>query len=398
MRPLKILLAHNRYLISGGERQVFEAELNLLRDNGHDVEVYIDDNRRIAELGSMRTAAKTIWSSETHQRISEILRQGQFDLVHVHNFFPLISPSIFYAAQAQQVPVIQTLHNFRLLCVNGTLFREDAVCEACVGRKVPWPGVRHACYRESRGGSATVAAMLSFHRAIRTWSKKINTYIALTEFSRQKLIEGGLPSGKIAVKPNFIANDPGQGEGQGNFALYVGRLSSEKGITPLLAAWRQLDDKIPLRIVGDGPLSEMVSSAAASSSAVEYLGRLDNDQVLDLMRNALFLVFPSLCYENFPLTIIEAFATGLPVLTSDLGNAANLVQAQQTGLHFKTGDTSDLARAATWMAEHPEMLQPMRLAARRTYEENYTPAQNYQLLCAIYEKTIASNHHGKTLS
>ena len=169
--------------------------------------------------------------------------------------------------------------------------------------------------------------MLSFHRAMGTWSKKISTYIALTEFSRQKLIEGGLPSGKIMVKPNFIANDLGQGEGQGKYALYVGRLSSEKGITTLLAAWHLLDDNIALRIVGDGPLSEMVSSVAVSSSAVEYLGRLDNDQVLYLMRNAQFLVFPSLCYENFPLTIIEAFAAGLPVLTSDIGNAANSEQS-----------------------------------------------------------------------
>ncbi len=394
MRSLKILLVHNRYLIRGGERQIFEAELDLLRDNGHEVETYVEDNQRVAELGNVRTAARTIWSTETYQQIRKKLGQNRFDLVHVHNFFPLISPSIYYAAQTERVPVVQTLHNFRLLCINGFLFRNGAVCEDCVGRPVPWPGIYHTCYRDNRGGSATVAAMISLHRAIKTWERRINTYIALTEFSRQKLIEGGLPGRKIAVKPNFISKDPGQGGGRGEFALFVGRLSPEKGIDTMLAAWQMMGEAIPLKIVGEGPLSNSVASAAASLPAVDYLGSFDNDRVLGMMRKAMFLVFPSLWYENFPVTIIEAYAAGLPVIVSNLGNVASLIQERQTGLHFKAGDAADLAQQAKWLAQHPESREQMRFAARKRYEQDYTPSQNYKLLSAIYQNTLAAAQDG----
>ena len=396
MSKLKILLAHNRYLISGGERQVFEAELGLLRDNGHEVEVYLEDNARVAELGHARTAVRTVWSTETNQRVKSLLNRDQFDLVHVHNFFPLISPSIYYAAKGAGVPVVQTLHNFRLLCLNGNLFRDGAVCEACVGHSVPWSGIRHACYKESRGGSASVAAMLSTHRAAKTWHRMIDSYIALSEFSRQKLIEGGLPGDKISVKPNFVPNDPGLGSGQGGFALYVGRLSAEKGIETMLSAWQTVGGTIPLKIVGDGPLSDQVNAAASSLAAVDYLGRLGNDKVLNLMREAMMLVFPSMCYENFPMTIVEAFAAGLPVVASNMGNAANLITDRQTGMHFRPGDAADLAAQAAWLLQHPEARQQMRQTARTTYEQYYTPSQNYSLLSTIYENTLANVRNGRS--
>ena len=392
--PLRILLVHNRYLIRGGERQVFEAELQLLRDHGDLVETYIEDNRRVSTLGKARTASRTIWSSETYQSLRKKLAGGSFDIVHVHNFFPLISPSIFYAARAERIPIVQTLHNFRLLCINGFLFRDNAVCEDCVGRWLPWPGVYHACYRDSHGGSLTVAAMLSFHRAIKTWDRMVDTYIALTDFSRQKFIEGGLPGDKIKVKPNFITKDPDQGHGQGGFALFVGRLSSEKGIETMLAAWRLLEEPIPLKIVGDGPLRDEVISAAATLSTVEYLGILDNDQVLSLMQQALFLVFPSLWYENFPMTIVEAFATGLPVLASNLGNTAKLVRSGQTGIHFAPGDAADMANKALWLVNNFDILQQMRSKVRMTYEGQFTPSSNYQLLRDIYDSTLDKYKNG----
>jgi glycosyltransferase involved in cell wall biosynthesis len=395
MKAIKILLAHNRYLISGGERQVFEGERGLLRDNGHEIEEYIEDNQRVVELGQARTAVRTIWSNSTYKKVRMRLRQGSFDIVHVHNFFPLISPSIYYAAQAEGVPVVQTLHNFRLLCLNGFLFRDGAVCEDCVGRIVPWPGVRHACYRDSYAGSATVAAMLSFHRALKTWDRMVDTYIALTEFSRQKLIDGGLPGSKIAIKPNFIPHDPGQGMGRGDFALYVGRLSPEKGIETLLSAWRTLDVNILLKIAGDGPLSELVSTAAGSSPAIEYLGRVSNDQVLNLMQDAMMLLFPSEWYENFPVTIIEAFAAGLPIIASNIGNTATLIQDRQTGLRFKPGDAADLAGQVKWMTQHSEAREKMRIAVRKIYEQEFSPQQNYYLLRTIYEDVLVKNNQGR---
>lgn len=394
MKPPNILLTHNFYLISGGERQVFEAELDLLRANGHNVVTYTENNSRVATLGSARTAARTMWSTETYQRVRKQLRKDQIDIVHVHNFFPLISPSIYYAAHAEQVPVVQTLHNFRLFCLNGFLFRDGAVCEDCVGQTVPWSGLQHNCYRDSRSGSATVAAMLSFHRAIGTWRRMVDTYIALTDFSRQKYIEGGLPKNKIAIKPNFISEDPGQGSGQGDYAIFVGRLSPEKGVETMLDAWRLLGDTIPLKIVGDGPLSDEADSAAETLPSVEYLGRIDNDQVLNLMKNAQFLVFPSLWFENFPMTIVEAFATGLPVLASNLGNTANLIQSGKTGLHFEPGNAEDLALQATWLAENPKAVAQMRFAARTTYEQQFTPSQNYRILSTIYDDTLANSKNG----
>ena len=396
MKPIKILLAHNRYLTPGGERQVFEAELELLRNNGHEVAVYIEDNARVAELGRARTAVRTIWSTETYQQVKALLDMGQFDLVHIHNFYPLISPSIYYAAQVANVPVVQTLHNFRLLCLNGNLFRGGAVCESCLGHTVPWPGIQHACYKDSRVGSAFVAAMLSLHRTARTWQRKVNTYIALSEFSRQKLIEGGLPGEKITIKPNFVPEDPGMGNGKGSYALYVGRLSSEKGIATLLDAWQKLSGTIPLKIVGDGPLRDQAIAAAAVLPAVEYLGRLENDQVLSLMREAMMLVFPSMCYENFPMTIVEAFAAGLPIIASNMGNAASLVEEQLTGMHFNPGDATDLARQATWLTQHAEERQQMSIAARKKYEQQYTPSQNYRLLSTIYADTLAKAQVGRT--
>jgi glycosyltransferase involved in cell wall biosynthesis len=236
--------------------------------------------------------------------------------------------------------------------------------------------------------------MLSFHRAINTWKRMVNTYIANTEFIRQKLIESGLPGNKIVIKQNFITRDPGQGNGQGGFALFVGRLSPEKGINTMLSAWKMMDETIPLKIAGDGPLSETVASAAESSRAIDYLGRLDNNQVLDLMREAMFLVFPSLWYENFPITIIEAYATGLPVLVSKLGNLASFIQDGRTGSHFNPGDAVDLAEKAKWLVNHPGERKQMRIMARKTFEQHYTPSQNYKLLSTIYQNTLISAHDG----
>lgn len=389
-KPLKILFVSNRYLIAGGERQVFEAELKLLRDNGHIVQTYVEDNRRIASLGKVRTAAKTIWSHETYRTVRSQLKQEQFDLVHVHNAFPLISPSVYYAAQAEQTPLVQTLHNFRLLCINGLLYRNGAVCEDCVGRSVPLPGIYHACYKGSRAGSITAATMLSFHRAIKTWDRLIDTYIALTEFSRQKFIDGGLSGSKITIKPNFLAKDPGCGDGRGRYALYVGLLSTEKGVDTLLTAWQKAAGKVPLKIIGEGPLQEKVAAAANATEGIEYLGRVPNEQVLEIMRDALFLVFPSALYENFPMAIVEAFATGLPVLTSDQGNASALIQPEETGLHFRSGDANGLAHKAMWLVDNPKLLNKMRGQARAAFEAQMSPRKNYQLLAQIYDKTLAS--------
>ena len=270
---MQILSIHNHYQIRGGEDESSELETHLLREYGHQVAYYEEHNERIASLNPVHVALRTVWSRESYRRVQQHLRHHATDLVHVQNFFPLISPSVYYAAQAQNVPVVQSIRNYRLICPNGLFFRAGQVCEDCMGKRLPWPGARHACYRQNRAASATAVAMLTMHRLLRTWLKQVDLFIAISQFARQKCIEAGLPEEKIVVKPNFVHPDPGTGTGRGGYALYVGRLSAEKGLDTLLDAWSQLRAPVPLKIVGDGPLETQVKDAAQRFSHITWLGR-----------------------------------------------------------------------------------------------------------------------------
>jgi glycosyltransferase involved in cell wall biosynthesis len=383
---MKILMLHNRYLVPGGEDQSTAAEAALLTEHGCQVELLEEDNRRIESLGRVRTAAKTLWSSESFQRIRARLQQGGFDVVHVQNFFPLWSPSVYYAASRCGVPVVQTLRNYRLLCVNAYLFRDNHVCEDCLGRVVPWSGIRHACYRESRVGSAVLASMIGLHRFMGTWNTKVQTYIALTDFARDKYIAGGLPAEKIVVKPNFVHPSPLPGPGGGGYALFAGRLSPEKGISTMLEAWKSAGNAMTLKIVGDGPCAEQVKAAAAAFPAVEWLGRRSPEEVRDLMQRAEFLVFPSEWYEGMPRTIIEAFAVGTPVIASNIGAGASMVSDGETGFHFPPADVAALRRRVEWCHENLPALRLLRDAARKTFVARYAGPANAELLLAIYRR------------
>ena len=384
---MRILSVHSRYQIRGGEDECRDAEVSLLREMGHLVEVYEENNERVAKLGSLRTAIRTVWSEEAHQTVRRRLTQQAYNVVHVQNFFPLISPSVYYAAKAEGVPVVQTLHNYRLLCPNALFFRDGHLCEDCLGKFVTSPGVLHACYRGSRAATGAVTAMLTAHRTMQTWTEMVDVYIALTEFARQKFIEGGLPAEKIIVKPNFVHPDPGSGEGRGGYALFVGRLSPEKGVRTLLSAWKLLRGKVPLKIVGDGPLAAWVAEAAQQMPGVDWLGRMPVAEVYDLMGEAAFLIFPSEWYETFGRVAIEAFAKGTPVIASNIGAIAELVDSGRVGLQFRPGDPEDLAAKVEWLLEHPVELAQMRREARTEFEAKYTAEKNYQQLMEIYTQT-----------
>jgi glycosyltransferase involved in cell wall biosynthesis len=386
---MRLLSVHNRYLIRGGEDEVRDAEERLLREKGHQIETYEEDNERVAALGKLQVALKTIWSTEAYEAMRTQLRRQAYDIVHVQNFFPLISPSVYYAAKAEGVPVVQTLHNYRLLCHNAYFFRDGRVCEDCLGKFVPFPGVVHACYRENRAGSAVVAAMLTVHRAMRTWSNMVDVYIALTEFARQKFIEGGLPAEKIMIKPNFVYPDLGQGEGRGGYAIFVGRLSPEKGIDTLLTTWKTLGSKVPLKIVGDGPLSPQVAEAAERLPGVEWLGRRPLKEVYQLIGEAAFLVFPSQWYETFGRVAIEAFAKGTPVIAANIGAIAELIDNGRTGILYCPGQPEDLRAKVEWALTHPSELAQMRKEARAEFEAKYTVEQNYQILMSVYERAMS---------
>ncbi|PYX03867.1 MAG: glycosyl transferase family 1, partial [Acidobacteria bacterium] len=250
---MKVLVAHNSYQHAGGEDAVFDNEARLLRQSGHEVREYLDDNHRIAEFSSTRLGIETLWSRSSYKKLSAVLAEFRPNVVHFHNTFPLISPSVYYAARNHSVPVVQTLHNYRLFCPAAAFFRDGKVCEDCLD-KSRWQAVRHACYRQSRSASSAVAAMLSFHHWYGTWKNLVNCYIALSEFSRAKFIEAGLPPEKIVVKPNFVLPDPGVGPGSREYAVFLGRLSEEKGLRTLVQAWAHVNRNCPLRVIGEGPL------------------------------------------------------------------------------------------------------------------------------------------------
>jgi glycosyltransferase involved in cell wall biosynthesis len=291
---------------------------------------------------------------------------------------------VYYAAKAARVPVVQTLHNYRLLCPNALFYRDGKVCEDCIGKPIPYPGVLHGCYRQNRLATGAVATMLASHHFLNTWSTMVDQYIALTEFARQKFIQGGLPGEKIVVKPHFIDPDPRPGQGQGGYALYVGRLSTEKGLDTLLAAWERLEQRIPLKIVGDGPLEDQVITAAQRFPNVEWLGRQPINRVYDLMGEAMFLVLPSKWYETFGRVAVEAFSKGTPVIAANIGAIGELVDSGRTGLHFRPGDPEDLAAMVEWALDNPNAMAQMRLAARAEFKAKYTAERNYQQLIDIY--------------
>jgi len=390
---MRILVVHNGYQKHGGEDVVVEAEERLLRAHGHSVVRYRRHNEELrgrGPLGILTAGMQTVWSKASAREVAALLAKEKPGVVHFHNIFPLISPAAYYACAEANVPVVQTLHNYRLLCPGAYFLRDGRVCEECLGRSVPWPGVVHGCYRESRAATAAVATMLAVHRAMKTWREKVGVYIALSDFARKKFIEGGLPGERIVVKPNFVDPDPGLKCGAGEYALYVGRLSVEKGLRVLLGAWGRLQEKIPLRIAGDGPLKEEIAAEIKTRelSSVELLGRRAPSEIVSLMQGARFLVLPSVCYENFPLAVAEAFACGLPVIASRLGSMAEIVADGDTGLHVAPGDSAELAAKADWAWRNPGRLQELGKAGRQEYVSKYGPEQNYKRLMGIFERAI----------
>ncbi|MBA3583885.1 MAG: glycosyltransferase family 4 protein [Gemmatimonadetes bacterium] len=382
---MKVLLVHNFYQQPGGEDQVFEAEGALLEQHGDQVIRYTVHNDQISRMNQAEILATTLWNRGTLRDVGDLLRKEGPQVVHVHNTFPLISPSVYSAAAAAGVRVVHTLHNYRLLCPMAEFFRDGKVCEDCLGR-VPWPGIVHACYRGSRVASGTVATMLTVHRLLGTWQRKVSVYIALTDFARKKFIEGGLPADRLVVKPNFVEPDPGAGEGRGGYALFVGRLAASKGVETMLEAWERVWTRAgtPLWIVGDGPLRDRVQASAGRLEGVRWLGRRSREEVLEFMRDAVLLIFPSEWYEGLPVVILEAYATGLPVVASDLGSMATIVENGRTGIHFQPGNAADLAEKVAAILSQPAAVAVMRKEARLEFEARYTANRNYDQLMRIY--------------
>jgi glycosyltransferase involved in cell wall biosynthesis len=395
---LNIISVHNRYLLRGGEDEVFESEASLMTQYGWQVTPVIEQNTHPdGVLKKIGVAMDCVWSRRWYREFSALLEKVKPDVVHIHNFFPLISPSVYYACRKAGVPIVQTLHNYRLLCPAATLYRDGDVCEECVQHGL-LRGVRYGCYQGSKLGTTAVALMLQVHRRMRTWANMVDCYIALTEFARRKLIDGGLPAAKIRVKPNFVLPDPGLREKRGQYALFAGRLVDPKGLPTLLAAWKLLRKPIPLVIVGDGPNRSILESQLADLPGVTYCGRLSHEATLEAIKGARFLVFPSEWYEGFPVTIAESFACGVPVICSRLGSMQEIVADGRTGLHFRPTEADDLASKIEWAWDHPEQMEAMGRGARLEFEAKYTAERNFYLLKEIYEFAIRARSGSPTPS
>jgi len=390
---VKILLVHNKYQQPGGEDVVFEQERKLLETAGHRVTTYCRTNDEISEFSAaqrLKLIPNTISSEASRREVLQLLRRDEPEVVHIHNTFMMISPSIYRACREAQVPVVQTLHNYRLLCPNGNFFRDGHVCEECEQDGL-WRGVQHGCYRGSRVATATVALMLVVHRKRHTWTESIDRFIALSQFARSKFIAGGLPGEKIEVKPNFVEPDPGERTGGGGYAVFVGRLSDEKGLETLVAAWARLRNRIPLVIVGDGPVGPVIQKQAQEKgiTSIDFRGRVPRDEAQAIVKGSSFLILPSECYENFPMGMVESFASGVPVICSKLGAMQELVDDGRTGLHFTPKSSEELAEKVEWAWGHPERLGEMGKECRREFENRYTAEKNYTMLMDIYKSTVA---------
>ena len=390
---IRCLLVHNSYQFEGGEDSVLQEEKSLLSAYGHDVKLFKVDNQEIKGLfKKLETGLNLTYSLKSKQRLSEKISQFQPDIVHIHNFFPLLTPSIYDACIEAKVPVIQTLHNFRLICPGALLLCRKKVCERCLTGS-PYNAVIHKCYRNSRIESFAVARMVAFHRKNNTWTNKVTRFIALSNFSKSKFVTAGFPSAKIIVKPNFIGQhkethlleqaDDNQENEINSYALFAGRLSEEKGINVLFDAWENIN--INLRVVGDNMLQESITT---SNKRIKFLGKLSKAEVQIQMQNAKFLVVPSICYETFGMVIIEAFSNGVPVIASNLGTMSEIIEHGKTGLLFEPGNSNELVKKIESLLEKAQLYKQMRINARNVYLEKYTSELNYKLLINIYEEAL----------
>lgn len=392
---MRVLVIHNYYQQSGGEDAVVAEEIALLERNDIAVELYAKHNDSIETMSRAQVALDTLWSIKSADEVSAVIKRFKPDVIHTHNTFPLISPSLYYAAARLNVPVVQTLHNFRLFCAQAMFMRESKVCEDCLG-KLPWRGVLHGCYRGSRIQSAAVVSMQGLHRMLGTYQNKVTRYIALNQFCSDKFIEAGLPMARMAIKPNFIdlpllENKDTQLRQGG---LFVGRLSKEKGLATLAEA-ASIYTQANIDVVGVGPEEQMLSN----NPNVHLIGWQVPAEIYAHMRSAAYLVMPSIWYENFPRTLVEAFACGLPVIASRLGAMAELINDGVTGLLFEPGNAKDLADKLQWADSHPEEMLNMGRQARREYEAKYTSAINFKQLMDIYKDAMNAhremqNHDG----
>ncbi len=396
---MRILQLHNRYRHPGGEEGVAAAERDLLRAEGVEVLEYQVDNGaegRGGAIDALRRGFSAAWSEREYAGVKRLCAEFRPDVVHVHNFWMTLTPSVHAAARESGAATVQTLHNFRLLCVNATFLRDGAVCQDCLGRS-PWLGVARRCYRGSVVASAAVANMIASNRRRGTWERDVDAFIALSEHSRAKFVAGGLPAERLFIKPNFVDDpgEPAQPPSASRTILFAGRLSEEKGLAHLLRAWAKhnLSAVGTLVLAGDGPLRaglmRLSKSLGLSAPGVLFPGRIPPAEVNQRARAARALVLPSLCFENFPRAVLDAFSNGRPLIANGIGALAELVAHGGTGLCSMPGDEDSLGAALGLVLRDDELADRLGEQARAEYLARYTPERNAQVLLEIYRAALA---------
>ena len=383
---MKVLIIHNKYKILGGEDIQTDEEIALLNQHGNEVHLFKVSNDSIdGNINNLKLALNTIWSRKYYKELLKKIQTEKYDLVHIHNFFPLLSPSIFYAARKAGAKVVMTAHNYRLICPNALMYIENKMCTACVGKTIPYPALIKKCYRNDLPATAATVAMLSIHNLMRTWRNKIDGIICISDFVKKQLIIGGFKESQLHVKHNFVTSTIPASFTEGEYYIYVGRTSDQKGIPLLLKTFDLLQKK--LLIIGDGPLNSLVDEYVQRNENIEFLGKLSLDETYKKIAYAKALILPSQSNEPFGRTITEAFAHGTPVIASALGGITELVQEGVNGYLFDPYAETGLADAVK-KAESATDMELMRKAAFDSYEVNFTPAINYTRIVEIYNKIL----------
>jgi glycosyltransferase involved in cell wall biosynthesis len=394
---MRILYCHNYYRHRGGEDISFETDVEMLRDAGHEVIIYTKSNAELSG-NQFQIAARTIWNRQTRREVSKLIDETSPDILHCNNLFPQISVSIYHAAKQRKVPIVQALRNYRAFCANSFLFRDGKVCRSCLKSMAAWHGILHRCYRGSIAASAVVAGMQFTHRLLRIQQRYVSAFFTPTEFSRQIHIEGGFESDKVFVRSNFLLPDLGISTQPSRYALFVGRLSGEKGVETAIRAWKERSIDFPLRIVGEGPEEASLRKLADGIGSIEFLGSLKIDKVQEQIAGAKLLIMPSLWYETFGRTVAEAFSRGVPVVASRLGAMEELVHNGENGFLFEVGNSDSLAEATMRiLGLDLEAEKQMRNSARAAFEKRFNAKVSYQQLMNIYDRAIENAGSRKTV-
>jgi glycosyltransferase involved in cell wall biosynthesis len=393
---MRILLVHNRYRSAApsGENRVVDQEGEALAALGHEVVRYDRSSDEIERWSLAKKAsipARTVWSREAFRDLRTMLREHRPEVVHVHNTFPLLSASVLYSCRSAGVPVVATIHNYKLACANGTFFRDGAVCHDCA-HGLPVKAVVHGCYRESAAATAPVALAMTLHR--RAWRSLVSAYVLISASQRDLLRGLDLPADRVFVRHNLIPGRSRPLTARTPTVVYAGRLDEPKGVRLLMAGWDGYLEKsgnpgLKLAIAGGGPLGDEVASWASARPSVEMKGTLSSDQCAELISSARAVLLPSAWEETFGLVAVEAMAAGVPPIATGHGSFTELITPGVDGLLFSPGDPAALALAIADAEDNPERFETYGDRARETYEQRFDPQRSVEDLLEIYRFAIA---------